>query len=144
MEVKFYDSVEDSLLKFTVILAKYQGKWVFCKHKERETYEMPGGHREAGEDILSAAKRELMEETGARDFTINPLCVYSVIGRTRAHDVENEESFGMIFLAEIKTFEKELYSEMEKIIITKELPDNWTYPLIYPKLIEEARRREVI
>ena len=64
MKVKFYDKVEDRLLKFTVILAKYQGSWVFCKHKERDTYEIPGGHREKGEDILCAAKRELMEETG--------------------------------------------------------------------------------
>ena len=45
-------------------------KLIFCKHRERDTYEVPGGHRESGEDILSIAKRELMEETGAIDFTI--------------------------------------------------------------------------
>ena len=45
MEVKFYKSVEDSLLKFAVIVAKHNGKWIFCKHKERSTYEVPGGHR---------------------------------------------------------------------------------------------------
>ena len=33
------------------------------------------------EDILSTAKRELMEETGATDFTIKPICVYSVKGK---------------------------------------------------------------
>lgn len=27
-EVKFFDSVEDSLLKFAVIIAKKDGKWV--------------------------------------------------------------------------------------------------------------------
>ncbi len=142
MEVKFYDKVEDSLLKFTVILAKYQGKWVFCKHKERDTYEMPGGHREMGEDILQAAKRELMEETGALDFDISPLCAYSVTGKTRVNEKEDEEFFGMIFTADIRTFEKELHSEMEKIIITNELPDNWTYPLIYSRIFEEAEKRK--
>lgn len=40
-EVKFYESVDDSLLKFAVIIAKSGGKWVFCKHRERDTYELP-------------------------------------------------------------------------------------------------------
>ncbi len=35
MEVKFYESVDDALLKFAVIITKSNGKWVFCKHKER-------------------------------------------------------------------------------------------------------------
>ena len=58
LEVKFYDTVDDSLLKFAVIISQSNGKWVFCKHKERDTYEAPGGHREVGEDILETAKRE--------------------------------------------------------------------------------------
>ena len=57
LEVKFYDSVDDSLLKFAVIISQSNGKWVFCKHKERDTYEVPGGHREAGENIVETAKR---------------------------------------------------------------------------------------
>ena len=38
VEVKFYDNVSDELLKFAVIISKTDNKWVFCKHKERETY----------------------------------------------------------------------------------------------------------
>ena len=34
-EVKFYDTVEDELLKVAVIISKSNGKWIFCKHKER-------------------------------------------------------------------------------------------------------------
>ena len=41
MEVRFYDTVDDSLLKFAVIISKADGKWVFCKHKERDTYVVP-------------------------------------------------------------------------------------------------------
>ena len=144
VKVRFYDSVEDSLLKFAVILAKTEGKWVFCKHKERDTYEVPGGHREPGEDILDTAKRELYEETGAVDFTIDPVCVYSVQGNAREGKKPEEETFGMLYAAEIKGFEKELHSEIEKVIFSDGLVDNWTYPLIQPKLIEEAKRRGVL
>lgn len=83
LEVKFYDKVDDDLLKFAVIISISNGKWVFCKHIERDTYEIPGGHREANETILETAKRELQEETGAVDFKIMPICVYSVKGKTR-------------------------------------------------------------
>ena len=77
-KVNFYDSINDSMLKFAVIIARHNGKWVFCKHKERNTWEAPGGHREDGEDILETAKRELYEETGAITFDITPICIYSV------------------------------------------------------------------
>jgi 8-oxo-dGTP diphosphatase len=45
MKVQFYDKVDDKLLKFAVIISKSNGKWVFCKHKERDTYEVPPGNR---------------------------------------------------------------------------------------------------
>lgn len=143
VEVNFHDQMADELLKFAVIIAKTEGKWVFCKHKERSTYEVPGGHRETGETILEAAKRELQEETGAVDFKIQPVCVYSVKGKTRINKQEDDVSFGMLFVAEIFSFE-ELHSEIETILITDKLVENWTYPLIQPKLLEEAKRRGFI
>ena len=136
LEVKFYDTVEDALLKFAVIISRSNGKWVFCKHKERDTYEAPGGHRGAGEDILKTAKRELQEETGAVEFEITPICVYSVKGKNRVNDT-GEETFGLLCFAEISEFAKELHSEMEKVVLMDTLPENWTYPLIQPKLIEK-------
>ena len=126
LEVKFYDTVDDSLLKFAVIISQSNGKWVFCKHKERDTYE---------------AKRELQEETGAVKYEIKPICVYSVIGKTRVNDT-GEETFGMLYFAEITEFAKELHSEMEKVILMDEFPENWTYPLIQPKLIEKYKQIE--
>lgn len=185
LKVNFYETVEDEKLKFAVILARTKGKWVFCKHKERDTWEVPGGHREPGEDILQTAKRELYEETGAVDFELRPVCVYSVADETDKHtgntsdageteehtgnmsvagetdkrtgntpDAQAEESlqrragsgesFGMLYAAEINAFETELHSEIEKIIVSEELPEKWTYPLIQPKLLEEAKKRGMI
>ncbi len=140
-EVKFYENVNDELLKFAVIISRYNGKLVFCKHRERDTFEIPGGHREAGERIAETAARELYEETGALDFDIAPICVYSVI---ESGNFDCKETLGMLFCAEIRTFEKELHSEIEKIIFTEELTDKWTYPDIQPKLLDEARQRGFI
>lgn len=55
IEVNFCEDIDDELLKFAVIVSKTNGKLVFCKHKQRDTYEIPGGHREDGETILEAA-----------------------------------------------------------------------------------------
>lgn len=117
--VNFYENVDDSLLKFAVIIAKYNGKYVFCKHRERSTLEVPGGHREAGETIFETAGRELYEETGALDFEIKPICVYSV---TAADNFDGQETFGMLYFAEIRSFDPKLHSEIERIVMTNGLP----------------------
>ncbi len=141
MAVNFYETVDDQLLKFAVIISKTEGKYVFCKHKDRDTLEIPGGHREPEEVILETAKRELYEETGAVDFDIKPVCVYSVIEKD---NFNGQESFGMLYYADIYAFEHDLHSEIEEIVIIESMPDKWTYPTIQPKLMEEWKKRAEI
>ena len=136
--VRFYDSVDDALLRFAVILARHEGQWVFCRHRARDTWEVPGGHREPGEAIDETARRELHEETGALDFDLRPVCVYSVSAPEHSG---GEETFGLLYGAEVRRFEAELHCEIEKIVLLDELPEKLTYPETHPKLIAEAARR---
>ena len=142
MQVKFYENADEALLKFAVIIAKFNGKWVLCKHKAHDTLEFPGGHREPHQSILNTAKRELQEETGAVRFTIQPICVYSVTGKNRVN-ATGEELFGMLYFAEIAEFANELHSETETVLSLDTLPVAhvvWTYPQIQPCLSEEFQR----
>ncbi|MBQ6531196.1 MAG: NUDIX domain-containing protein [Clostridia bacterium] len=141
MIIKFYDNVNESIIKFAVIAAKSDGMWVLCKHGERESYEFPGGHRELGESPIEAAKRELYEETGAIDFSIKTICYYSVRDK---RSFNGDETFGLLCYADIAKFENALHSEIESILVTETLPDNWTYPEIQLKLFDELSNRGII
>lgn len=72
---------------------------------------------------------------------MKPVCIYSVKGKTKVNEKDDDESFGMLFVADIYSFEEELHSEIESILITDKLVDNWTYPLIQPRLLEEATKK---
>lgn len=130
-ELQFYlpDQVEDKSLKYAVILGRYQGKWVLSRHQSRDTWEIPGGHREPGESILETARRELYEETGATEVTLTAVAGYHVT------------DYGMLYFGEIQTLEPlPEGSEMGEITLTHKLPSNLTYPHIHPGLFFEVQK----
>ena len=55
-----------------------------------------------------------------------------------------DESFGMLYCADIEEFESELHSEIESVALFDNIPSELTYPLIQPELIAEAQRRRLI
>lgn len=79
-EVKFQarDFVPGIAFTYSVIAARFEGKWIYVRHHDRSTWEIPGGHIEEGESPDDAAGRELMEETGAVEFTLSCVSSYSV------------------------------------------------------------------
>ena len=133
IKVNFYDLNEelDSKLLYAVIMARYKDKWIFVRHKERTTWEIPGGHREENENINNTASRELFEETGAKNFDIKPVCIYSV-------DNGEGETFGQLFCAEIRRLEELPDSEIGEIKLFDSIPKNLTYPLIQPHLFKKV------
>lgn len=110
--------------KFVVMMTKHKDKWLLCQHKERETWEMPGGHIEENETPLQAACRELYEETGAVEYEITPLFDFSL-----------GTDHGMVFESDVSVLDDIPDSEMACIAFYDELPENLTYKDITTQLM---------
>ena len=132
--VKFYDQLYEpgSKLTYSVISAKYQGKWIFVRHQKRSTWEIAGGHIEPGETSLEAAGRELMEETGARKFTLECIATYSVT-------IDGETGWGRLYLANVTDIGLiPDISEIAEAMLSDHVPENLTHPDIQPHLFRKT------
>ena len=122
LDIKLFDLgyCDESEYTRVVCVCRYKDKYVFSYNKKRNGWEIPGGHIEEGETWIEAAKREMYEETGATKINMEPICVYKV------------STFGLLCYCEILELEelpKEY--EMEKIMLSDNLPDNLTFPDAY-------------
>ena len=115
--------------KYVVVLSTMGGKILLSRHKQRTTWETQGGHVEPGESPFEAAKRELLEESGALRYDIRPVCDYWA-----GDEVTGEGATGMVFHAEIYELGDMPESEMAETRLFDALPDNLTYPAITPEL----------
>jgi 8-oxo-dGTP diphosphatase len=134
--VNFYDPsfIPDGKLTYSVISARFRGRWIFVKHRQRKSFEIPGGHIEDNETPDEAARRELTEETGAILFDIACIATYSV-------EKEGYTGYGRLFFAEVSEIgDIRDTSEIDQVIFGNELPGELTYPDIQPKLFEEVIR----
>ena len=128
-DVKFYHECPVNIpIKYAVIVARYRGKWILCRHKERTTWEIPGGHLEINETPDQAARRELWEETGTVKAELHPICIYSV------------QDCGMLYFAEIEELGPiPETSEIKEIAFFDALPESLTYPHIQPALFHNVQ-----
>ena len=135
MEVLVYqpDDVADDRLRYAVIATRLQDRWVFSRHRARDTWEIPGGHREAGEAIDDTARRELWEETGIREAKLHRVAAYGV----KRGDVI---TCGMLYLAEATQMDPlPEGTEIAQARLFDALPENLTYPAIQPHLYRQVQ-----
>ncbi len=114
-------SVDDSELTYVVMGARYRGEWIFVRHRERQSWELPAGHIEPGEGPDCAAVRELYEEAGVVNSTLSIVSDYSVSD-------EGKLAKGRLYLADVKELEALPDHEIEEIQLSPELPSHLTYP----------------
>lgn len=130
LEVKLHDlnSVPDNELTRVVLVSRYKNKWVYAKHKERQTWEIQGGHIEEGETWIEAASRELYEEIGATDAEIIPICLYSI------------STYGILCYANIKEIKELPQYEMDEIGFFDDEPDKLTYKESHHLFLEVVKK----
>ncbi len=133
-EVIFYDPSynPDMKLTYAVISARFENRWIFVRHNKRTTFEIAGGHIEEGESSHEAACRELMEETGAIEFSIECVATYSVYK-------DGTTGWGRLYLA----FVNEIgplpdISEIGEVIFDVNFPEKNTHPDIQPYLFRRT------
>jgi 8-oxo-dGTP diphosphatase len=118
--------VDHDRIQYVVLLTEYRHEWVIIRHKHRDVWEMPGGKREQGEQLLHAACRELYEETGAVSAQLTPYGVYLMNG-----------SYGMNFHARIDELGELPDYEIAEIAFCKSLPAGLSYGDIYYRMYKE-------
>lgn len=119
-------------LSYVVIAARHRSGWLFIKHRKRGGYELPAGHPDPGESSEAAAARELAEETGADDFTIEPVSYYSV-------DNGTAKQYGRLFLADVRSLgEISDITEIEEVRVFSELPPAMSLKEVMTFLFQKA------
>jgi 8-oxo-dGTP diphosphatase len=120
-------SVDDSELTYVVMGARYRGEWIFVRHRDRQSWELPAGHIEAGEQPDRAAVRELYEEAGVVESSMKVISDYQVTDGT-------SRGYGRLYYAEVLKIEALGDHEIGEIRFGTELPSLLTYPEVQTRL----------
>ncbi len=123
--------LEDQKLTYVVMGARYQDKWIFVRHRDRKSWEMPAGHIEPDESADRAAVRELFEEAGVVSSSMEVICDYEVT-------VGNRVEFGRLYYVTVHELEPQKEFEIEELLLSHKLPQSLTYPAVQTILFQRV------
>lgn len=125
--------------KYVIIFAVYNNKYIFVREKDEDKYSLPAGHIEINESYIDAAKRELYEETGALEYTIDEVCIYSV-------EENNEKNYGILYYANISKLGTLPDYEIEEIKLFNTMPEDnlLKYSEIQKHFYNELKRAKIL
>ncbi|MHA7580687.1 NUDIX domain-containing protein [Paenibacillus vandeheii] len=130
LDLSEFDELEQEI-QFVIMVTQFKEKHVIIHNLKRQGWEFPGGNREPGESVLTAAGRELHEETGALKFMLEPFGIYQMNG-----------SFGMVYYAnitEFRTLSVEPNSEIGAIKMVDMLPEGMSFGDMFYTFLHQWR-----
>ncbi|MEN8156486.1 MAG: NUDIX domain-containing protein [Bacteroidota bacterium] len=127
-------SVPVDRLTYVIIGAFEGGRWIFVRHRQRSTWEMPAGHIEKEENPDHSALRELYEETGTVRSDLRHICDYQV-------EENGKNGYGRLYGARVLERESIPKSEISEIRLEEFLPENLTYPEVQTVLFSQVKQQ---
>ncbi len=117
MKTIFYSPEHDASPVVSIIAARKEGKWLFCRHAQHSGWELPGGHIEPDETAEAAARRELWEETGVTKAVFTAVAKFSV-----------GDFWGMLYFAEVEELGPiPADSEIAEVQLSERIPQQCAY-----------------
>ncbi len=133
IQITFLDKHLENPKEYTyvILICRYQDGWLWVRHRERSTWELPAGHLDPGETAEEAAVRELFEETGTILYTMFPVISYQ--GFRDAVMV-----YGKIYFVQVMELGPLPKSEIRQVVKRKRLPSRLTYPELQPLFFKKG------
>ncbi len=126
--VEFYRDIQNIKAKYAVIVARYDGKWIYTRKADSNSYEIPGGEIGKEETPEQAANRFLTAFTGAKKYDLNKVEYFNI------------DAFGVLFFAEVyEMVEIPESKEKREIKLSELFEENLTYPQIEKELVKKVQ-----
>lgn len=124
------DSTKD-IFNYVVIVTRHNNQWVWVRKHNVLTWEVPGGHVEKGETPEEAAQRELWEETGAQNYSLTPVCDFTI-------NSNGKQSYNRLFYAQVDEFDTLPNFEIQEVKFANSIPNKLTHGTIQPILMQRV------